>query len=63
MSITKEAIEALHQRVKDLAANSTPDQLAYLAKLLELIIDKKTISNVVQMTTIKEIIDALQGST
>ncbi|WP_065106669.1 hypothetical protein [Wolbachia endosymbiont of Nomada ferruginata] len=57
----KEAIEALHQRIKDLAANSTPDQLAYLAKSLELIIDKKTISNVVQMTTIKEIIDVLQG--
>ncbi|WP_353277734.1 hypothetical protein [Wolbachia endosymbiont (group A) of Agelastica alni] len=57
----KEAIEALHQRIKDLAANSTPDQLAYLAKSLELIADKKAISNVVQMTTIKEIIDALQG--
>ncbi|QGT16079.1 hypothetical protein E0495_02055 [Wolbachia pipientis] len=56
----KEAIEALHQRIKDLAANSTPDQLAYLAKSLELIIDKKAISNVVQMTTIKEIVDALQ---
>ncbi|GFR03917.1 putative prophage major tail sheath protein [Trichonephila clavata] len=57
----KEAIEALHQRIKDLAASSTPDQLAYLAKSLELIADKKAISNVVQMTTIKEIIDALQG--
>ncbi|MDX5496635.1 MAG: hypothetical protein O7173_03125 [Wolbachia endosymbiont of Nomada fabriciana] len=53
--------EAIYQRIKDLAANSTPDQLAYLAKSLELIIDKKTISNVVQMTTIKEIIDVLQG--
>ncbi|WP_353285064.1 hypothetical protein [Wolbachia endosymbiont (group A) of Beris morrisii] len=56
----KEAIDALHQRIKDLAANSTPEQLAYLAKSLELIIDKKAISNIVQMTTIKEIIDALQ---
>ncbi len=58
----KEAIEALHQRIKDLAANSTPDQLAYLAKSLELIIDKKVISNVnvVQMTEVKEVIDALQ---
>ncbi|MFT4314942.1 MAG: hypothetical protein AB3P11_07870 [Wolbachia pipientis] len=52
--------EAIYQRIKDLAANSTPDQLAYLAKSLELIADKKAISNVVQMTTIKEIIDALQ---
>ncbi|WP_264337300.1 hypothetical protein [Wolbachia endosymbiont (group B) of Dolichovespula media] len=56
----KEAIEALHQRIKDLAANSTPDQLAYLAKSLELIADKKAISNVVQMTEVKGIIDALQ---
>ncbi len=58
----KEVIEALHQRIKDLAASSTPDQLAYLAKSLELIADKKAIFNVnvVQMTTIKEIIDALQ---
>ncbi|WP_265016953.1 SF-assemblin family protein [Wolbachia endosymbiont (group B) of Endotricha flammealis] len=56
----KEAIEALHQRIKDLAASSTPDQLAYLAKSLELIADKKAISNVVQMTEVKGIIDALQ---
>ncbi|MFP3030282.1 MAG: hypothetical protein ACEY3M_03670 [Wolbachia sp.] len=34
--------------------------LAYLAKSLELIIDKKAISNVVQMTEVKGIIDALQ---
>ncbi|WP_349966937.1 hypothetical protein [Wolbachia endosymbiont of Armadillidium arcangelii] len=53
--------EAIYQRIKDLAASSTPYQLAYLAKSLELIADKKAISNVVQMTTIKEIIDALQG--
>ncbi|WP_264338871.1 hypothetical protein [Wolbachia endosymbiont (group A) of Cheilosia soror] len=57
----KEAIEALHQRIKDLAVSSTADQLAYLAKSLELIADKKAISNVVQMTEVKEIIDVLQG--
>ncbi|MBA8758085.1 apolipoprotein A1/A4/E family protein [Wolbachia pipientis] len=56
----KEAIEALHQRIKDLAANSTPDQLAYLAKSLELIADKKAISDIVEMAKIKEIIDTLQ---
>ncbi|WP_341814517.1 hypothetical protein [Wolbachia endosymbiont (group A) of Dendrolimus pini] len=56
----KEAIEALHQRIKDLAANSTPDQLAYLAKSLELIADKKAIADIVQMTEVKGIIDALQ---
>ncbi|WP_265030482.1 hypothetical protein [Wolbachia endosymbiont (group B) of Athalia cordata] len=52
--------EAIYQRIKDLAASSTPDQLAYLAKSLELIADKKAISNVVQMTEVKGIIDALQ---
>ncbi|WP_143688748.1 hypothetical protein [Wolbachia endosymbiont of Laodelphax striatellus] len=52
--------EAIYQRIKDLAASSTPDQLAYLAKSLELIADKKAISNIVQMAKIKEIIDALQ---
>ncbi|WP_425383705.1 hypothetical protein [Wolbachia endosymbiont (group A) of Microdon myrmicae] len=56
----KEAIEALQQRIKDLAANSTADQLAYLAKSLELIADKKAISDIAQMTKVKEIIDALQ---
>lgn len=60
MSITKEAIEALHQRIKDLAASSTPDQLAYLAKSLELVIDKKAIADIVQMTEVKGIIDAIQ---
>ncbi|WP_237342940.1 hypothetical protein [Wolbachia endosymbiont of Folsomia candida] len=60
MSITKEVVDALHQRIKALAVDSTPDQLAYLAKSLELIVDKRTISNIVQMTTVKEIIDALQ---
>ncbi|RDD34441.1 hypothetical protein Wcon_01477 [Wolbachia endosymbiont of Cylisticus convexus] len=52
--------EAIYQRIKDLAANSTPDQLAYLAKSLELIADKKAIADIVQMTKIKEIIDVLQ---
>ncbi|MGL9760678.1 MAG: hypothetical protein ACR5LB_00325 [Wolbachia sp.] len=56
----KEAIEALQQRIKDLAANSTADQLAYLAKSLELIADKRAIADIVQITEVKEIIDALQ---
>ncbi|WP_264687100.1 hypothetical protein [Wolbachia endosymbiont (group B) of Rhopobota naevana] len=60
MTIANEAIDALHQRIKDLAANSTPDQLAYLAKSLESMIGKKAISDIVQMTKVKEIIDALQ---
>ncbi|WP_353274663.1 hypothetical protein [Wolbachia endosymbiont (group B) of Hofmannophila pseudospretella] len=60
MTIANEAIDALHHRIKDLAANSTPDQLAYLAKSLESMIGKKAISDIVQMTKVKEIIDALQ---
>ncbi|WP_265040583.1 hypothetical protein [Wolbachia endosymbiont (group A) of Ectemnius continuus] len=50
MSITKEVIDALNQRIKDLAASSTPDQLAYLAKALESIVDKSAVSEIVQMT-------------
>ncbi|MBC6685714.1 hypothetical protein H9I48_00315 [Wolbachia pipientis] len=50
MSIIKEVIDALNQRIKDLAANSTPDQLAYLAKALESIVDKSAVSEIVQMT-------------
>ncbi|WP_265031313.1 MULTISPECIES: hypothetical protein [unclassified Wolbachia] len=50
MSITKEVIDALNQRIKDLAAGSTPDQLAYLAKALESIVDKSAVSEIVQMT-------------
>ncbi|WP_168464793.1 hypothetical protein [Wolbachia endosymbiont of Ctenocephalides felis wCfeT] len=60
MTVTQDAINALHKRIRTLAENSTPDQLAYLAKSLESIIDKKAISNVVQMTEVKEIIDVLQ---
>ncbi|WP_265014535.1 hypothetical protein [Wolbachia endosymbiont (group B) of Camptogramma bilineatum] len=60
MTIANEAIDALHQRIKDLAANSTPDQLAYLAKSLESMIGKKAISDIAQMTKVKEIIDTLQ---
>ncbi|MFP3026698.1 MAG: hypothetical protein ACEY3L_10820, partial [Wolbachia sp.] len=60
MTIAKEVVYALHQRLKDLSVNATPDQLAYLAKSLELIADKKAIADIVQMTEVKEIIDALQ---
>ncbi len=60
MTIAKEAIDALQQRIKDLAVNSTADQLAYLAKSLESMVGKREISDIVQMTKVKEIIDALQ---
>ena len=60
MTIAKGAIDALHQRIKELVVDSTPDQLAYLAKSLEAIVDKSEISNIVHMTAVKEIIYALQ---
>ncbi|GFY40397.1 uncharacterized protein TNIN_400261 [Trichonephila inaurata madagascariensis] len=50
MTKVKEIIDALQKRLKDLAANSTPDQLAYLAKALESIVDKSAVSDIVQMT-------------
>jgi hypothetical protein len=60
MEMSTKAIEALHQRIKDLAENSTPDQLAYLAKALELIIDKSAVCEIVQITDgkLKELLSA-----
>ncbi|WCR59265.1 MAG: hypothetical protein PG978_000701 [Wolbachia endosymbiont of Ctenocephalides felis wCfeF] len=60
MTIAKEVIDALNQRIKDLAPNSTPDQLAYLAKALESIADKSSVSEIVQMTDgkLKELLDS-----
>lgn len=56
----KEIIDALQRRLKDLAGSSTPDQLAYLAKALESIIDKSAVSEIVQMTDgkLKELLSA-----
>ncbi|WP_353273393.1 hypothetical protein [Wolbachia endosymbiont (group A) of Agelastica alni] len=63
MSITKEVIDALNQRIKDLAAGSTPDQLAYLAKALESIVDKSAVSEIVQMTDgkLEELLNAARS--
>lgn len=63
MSITKEVIDALNQRIKDLAAGSTPDQLAYLAKALESIVDKSAVSEIVQMTDgkLKELLSSARS--
>lgn len=61
MTIAKEAVYALHKRLKDLAADSTPDQLAYLAKSLESIAGQSTVLDIVQMTDEK--LKELQDST
>ncbi|WP_353280449.1 hypothetical protein [Wolbachia endosymbiont (group B) of Cyclophora punctaria] len=60
MTEVKEIIDALQKRLKDLVANSTPDQLAYLAKALESIVDKSSVSEIVQMTDgkLKELLDS-----
>ncbi|WP_265032474.1 hypothetical protein [Wolbachia endosymbiont (group B) of Apotomis turbidana] len=50
MTIAKEVVYALHQRLKDLSVNATPDQLAYLAKSLESIAGQSTVLDIVQMT-------------
>ncbi|WP_253299813.1 hypothetical protein [Wolbachia endosymbiont of Chironomus riparius] len=60
MNVTNEVVDILQRRIKELAESSAPDQLAYLAKSFELIVDKKVISKITQMTAIKEIIDILQ---
>ncbi|WCR53385.1 MAG: hypothetical protein PG981_000407 [Wolbachia endosymbiont of Ctenocephalides orientis wCori] len=53
MKTVKEIIDALQKRLKSLAENSTPDQLAYLAKALESIVDKSAVSDIVQITDVK----------
>lgn len=50
MTIAKEVVYALHQRLKDLSVNATSDQLAYLAKALESIAGQSTVLDIVNMT-------------
>ncbi|MBR9983855.1 MAG: hypothetical protein KFE24_05580 [Wolbachia endosymbiont of Homalodisca vitripennis] len=60
MTIAKEVVYALHQRLKDLSVNATPDQLAYLAKSLESIAGQSTVLDIVQMTDekLKELLNS-----
>lgn len=60
MTIAKEVVYALHQRLKDLSVNATPDQLAYLAKSLESIAGQSTVLDIVQITDakLKELLDS-----
>lgn len=47
MTIAKEVVYALHQRIKDLSHDATPDKVAYLAKALESIAVKSTVFDIV----------------
>lgn len=59
MTIAKEVVYALHQRIKDLSVEATPDKVAYLAKALESIAGQSTVFDIVQMTDekLKELLD------
>ncbi|WP_374698707.1 hypothetical protein [Wolbachia endosymbiont (group B) of Limnophora tigrina] len=50
MTIAKEVVYALHQRLKELAVDATPDKIAYLAKALESIAGQSTVLDIVQIT-------------
>lgn len=60
MTIAKEAVYALHQRLKDLSINAPADQLAYLAKALESIAGHSTVYDIVNMSDekLQELLDA-----
>ena len=60
MTIAKEAVCALHQRLKDLSINAPADQLAYLAKALESIAGQSTVYDIVNMSDekLQELLDA-----
>ncbi|APR98634.1 hypothetical protein [Wolbachia endosymbiont of Folsomia candida] len=60
MTIAKEVVYALHQRIKDLSVEATPDKIAYLAKALESIAGQSTVFDIVQMTDVKlkELLDS-----
>jgi len=60
MTIAKEAVYALHQRLKDLSVNAPADQLAYLAKALESIAGHSTVYDIVNMSDekLQELLDA-----
>ncbi|MFT4327276.1 MAG: hypothetical protein AB3P07_01360 [Wolbachia pipientis] len=60
MTIAKEVVYALHQRLKELAVDATPDKIAYLAKALESVAGQSTVLDIVQMTDekLKELLSA-----
>lgn len=60
MTIAKEAVYALHQRLKDLSIDAPADQLAYLAKALESIAGHSTVYDIVNMSDekLQELLEA-----
>lgn len=60
MTIAKEVVYALHQRIKDLSQDASPDKVAYLAKALESIAGQSTVFDIVSMTDekLKELLDS-----
>lgn len=49
MSIAKDVVYALHERLKTLSKDATPDQLAYLAKAMEAIAGKSTTLDIIDI--------------
>ncbi len=50
MTIAEEVINALSKRLKELSADATPEEIAYLAKTLESVAGKSTVLDIVNMT-------------
>ncbi|GHM58161.1 MAG: hypothetical protein sL5_10600 [Candidatus Mesenet longicola] len=63
MTIVKEVVNALQQRLKELSIDATPDKLAYLAKALESIAGQSTVLDIVNITDekLKELLDSATG--
>jgi hypothetical protein len=60
VTIAKEAVNALHQRLKDLSVDASPDELAYLSKALESMAGQSTVYDLVNMSDekLQELLDA-----
>lgn len=49
MALTKEKLEALENRLAELSATATPEELAYISKALEIVAGKTTALDIVQL--------------
>ncbi len=60
MTIAKEVVQALHERLKKLSLDATAEQLAYLAKALESVAGQSTVYDVVNIAEekLKALLDA-----
>lgn len=61
MTIAEEVINALSKRLKELSADATPEEIAYLAKTLESVAGQSTVLDIVNMTDEK--LEALLSAT